>query len=150
MVSDNFSKLDLYINTFPQQQYSINLIQPMLRNYKFLLGWQDFNCAKLAFLMTNRLNANQEDIQQRSFDCLKFSIGIAPILTIADPSQPFLMKMDPNDHAIGDPLIQGEILMAFESKFSTLCMSKNFLLSFMLQIDGNITSMVLSLRLILP
>ena len=44
------------------------------------------------------------------------ALVVAPILDIVDPNEPFVLETNANEEASGIILMQGECLVAFESK----------------------------------
>ena len=67
-------------------------------------------------LCTKRKNIRCKEDQQRSFDKIKGAIVAAPVLTIVDPNESFVLEIDPSNDAIGSVFLQRGCFVAFESK----------------------------------
>lgn len=72
---------------------------------------EDF--AKIIQPLTNLTKKNVKwewsQLEQKSFDKLKLSLCMAPILQQVDPDKPFIIKTDASAYAIGAVLVQGEL-----------------------------------------
>ncbi|MCO5603397.1 hypothetical protein L7F22_057547 [Adiantum nelumboides] len=98
-----------------------------LEELQIFLGMSDFyrqyvkDYVKIAVplmdqLRTKTKNVSWRESQQKSFDKLKVAIAAAPILTIVDPNEPFVLETDASGDAMGAVLMQKGCPVAFESK----------------------------------
>ncbi|MCO5580276.1 hypothetical protein L7F22_034142 [Adiantum nelumboides] len=99
-----------------------------LKELQIFLGMSGFyrqyvkDYAKIAVPLTDQLRTHTNSISwgefqhQRSFEKLKVAIIAAPVLTIVDPNEPFVLETDASGKAMGAVLMQRGRLVAFERK----------------------------------